>query len=417
MNNDVLDGLSENTKDYWVTRSIPVLHNPTPLQFLREAVCAYHPVIITGAISTWPALQKWNKDYLIKTLGDRRVNVNLTPDGHGDCVKKCTKIKTIHDNSNSSVSYEADEPKDYFVYPAEHDMSISEFFELLETGHEQAATVVPVPYLSQQNDNLRQSMPELLEDIETSIQLANEAFGSFATSESAAGMLEAVNLWIGDERSVSSIHKDHYENMYAVIAGEKTFTLLPPTDTAFLTPYTLSYPTLQYKVVEPNNPPTSPLRYIETSTSSYNNTNKITPPIHSSDTTNLQLELQSENCPSEQLEWLPLDTNDPEVSYKYPLYKKTTPIQCTVHAGEILYIPAMWYHRVSQNCLTISVNYWYDQKFDFRYSFFYFYFFIFLFDYILFYRFVFYQTIKRIVENNSNNSSCIGEEQGNDALL
>ena len=36
----------------------------------------------------------------------------------------------------------------------------------------------------------------------------------------------------------------------------------------------------------------------------------------------------------------------------------------------------MWYHRVSQTCLTISVNYWYEQNFDFR--------------------FIFYQTIKRM---------------------
>ncbi len=30
------------------------------------------------------------------------------------------------------------------------------------------------------------------------------------------------------------MHKDHYENMYAVIAGEKHFTLLPPTDYLYL---------------------------------------------------------------------------------------------------------------------------------------------------------------------------------------
>jgi hypothetical protein len=32
-----------------------------------------------------------------------------------------------------------------------------------------------------------------------------------------------------------------------------------------------------------------------------------------------------------------------------------------------LYIPAMWYHRVSQRTHTVSVNYWYEQRFDFRY--------------------------------------------------
>ncbi len=30
-----------------------------------------------------------------------------------------------------------------------------------------------------------------------------------------------INLWIGDERAVSSAHKDNYENMYCVVVGEK----------------------------------------------------------------------------------------------------------------------------------------------------------------------------------------------------
>jgi len=33
------------------------------------------------------------------------------------------------------------------------------------------------------------------------------------------GHPDATNLWIGDERSVTSFHKDHYENIYCVIRG------------------------------------------------------------------------------------------------------------------------------------------------------------------------------------------------------
>lgn len=32
------------------------------------------------------------------------------------------------------------------------------------------------------------------------------------------------------------MHKDHYENLYCVISGEKKFILLPPTDRPFI-PY------------------------------------------------------------------------------------------------------------------------------------------------------------------------------------
>lgn len=34
----------------------------------------------------------------------------------------------------------------------------------------------------------------------------------------------------------ASVHKDHYENLYCVVSGEKHFVLLPPTDRPFV-PY------------------------------------------------------------------------------------------------------------------------------------------------------------------------------------
>ena len=45
---------------------------------------------------------------------------------------------------------------------------------------------------------------------------------------------DAVNLWVGDGRAVSSLHKDHYDNFYAVVAGEKRFALMPPCDVPYL---------------------------------------------------------------------------------------------------------------------------------------------------------------------------------------
>ena len=40
-----------------------------------------------------------------------------------------------------------------------------------------------------------------------------------------------------------------------------------------------------------------------------------------------------------------------------------------VGAGDLLYLPAMWYHRVAQpngdsEGKTVAVNFWYDMKFD-----------------------------------------------------
>lgn len=47
---------------------------------------ANRPVIITGAIDEWPALHKWNDDYLEDVLGTTEVTVALTPDGWADAI-------------------------------------------------------------------------------------------------------------------------------------------------------------------------------------------------------------------------------------------------------------------------------------------------------------------------------------------
>lgn len=47
-----------------------------------------------------------------------------------------------------------------------------------------------------------------------------------------------------------TVHKDPYENIYCVIAGEKEFVLHPPTDLPWI-PYN-NYPQATYREVEPD---------------------------------------------------------------------------------------------------------------------------------------------------------------------
>ncbi|KAL5741095.1 hypothetical protein ACOSP7_029959 [Xanthoceras sorbifolium] len=60
---------------------------------------------------------------------------------------------------------------------------------------------------------------------------------------------------------------------------------------------------------------------------------------------------------------------------KFPLFfNGPKPFECTVNAGEILYLPSMWFHHVRQspdeNGLTVAINYWYDMQFDIKYAYF-----------------------------------------------
>lgn len=70
--------------------------------------------------------------------------------------------------------------------------------ELLRSWHDVAS--VGVPYVQHQNDSLRSEFANLIEDrdIEPEIPWASEALNQKP---------EAVNLWIGDRRAVTSFHK------------------------------------------------------------------------------------------------------------------------------------------------------------------------------------------------------------------
>ena len=164
-----LNALSEATEDFWVDFNMPVLETSDSLAFFKYAYSRYHPCILkSGLINDWKALGKWNREYLCETIGnDKKVSVNLTKEGRAD-----------------SVQYVESKDAEYFLYPAEAKMTMSEFFSCLEDPEAKV-----VAYLSQQNDNLRTEFPELMSDININIPLACDVFES--------GEPEAVNLWIG----------------------------------------------------------------------------------------------------------------------------------------------------------------------------------------------------------------------------
>lgn len=78
-----------------------------------------------------------------------------------------------------------------------------------------------VHYMQSQNGNLHpgSDFEILLDDVGPGPRFARDVLG---------GEAESTNVWIGDARSVTTLHKDPYENIYTVCRGSKTFVLLPP---------------------------------------------------------------------------------------------------------------------------------------------------------------------------------------------
>uniref|UniRef100_A0A667H4F7 Bifunctional peptidase and (3S)-lysyl hydroxylase JMJD7 n=1 Tax=Lynx canadensis TaxID=61383 RepID=A0A667H4F7_LYNCA len=184
-----------------VPLAVPYLDEPpTPLHFYRDWVCPNRPCIIRNALQHWPALQKWSFPYLRATVGSIEVSVAVTPDGYADAVRG-----------------------DRFMMPAERRLPLSYVLDVLE-GQTQHPGVL---YVQKQCSNLLTELPQLLPDLESHVPWASEALGK---------MPDAVNFWLGDVAAVTSLHKDHYENLYCVVSGEKHFLLHPPSDRPFI-PY------------------------------------------------------------------------------------------------------------------------------------------------------------------------------------
>ena len=267
-----------------------------------------------------------------------QVPVAVTPNGRADAV------------CNIEVGSTRNLQKPHFVLPCERQMQMSDFLEHLvrqQPSSQQQDTACEVHknngspsdqqeimYLQQQNGNFTSHFSELLGDIDPEMQWASQAFGASP---------DAVNLWIGNNQSVTSFHKDHYENLYAVVTGEKTFTLLPPCDA-----YRMHL--AHYPVATCCDTPQG---------------------------------LQIVPSPDgEQVMWSPIEdlaSEDSNEEYKrqHPTYFDPwlpKPFRVTVRAGEILYLPSLWWHQVEQTAgkdnTVIAVNYWYDMQFDCKYAYF-----------------------------------------------
>ena len=167
-----------------------------------------------------------------------------------------------------------------------------------------------------ENDNLRDEYSPLIPDVPRDIKFASEGLDKNP---------DAVNLWLGNECSTTALHKDNYENIYVQIRGEKHFTLLPPVEMPCVNETNLSRG-----------------RYMPTEGS------------------NGKLSIIAD----EGAEHVPVPVWDPdEPTKRATAYSKlSNPTKLTLKESDMLYLPAMWYHKVEQSSgkeqFACSVNYW-----------------------------------------------------------
>lgn len=109
-------------------------------------------------------------------------------------------------------------------------------------------------------------------------------------------------IYVGPKGLVTTLHQDLPENLYAIISGAKHITLYPPANRKWLYP----------------NPPLS----------KHPNFARFNP-------------------------------DQPD--YKlYPLAIKAMPIEVYLKAGEMLFIPSLWWHHIRNTTDSIAMNFWWS---------------------------------------------------------
>jgi hypothetical protein len=54
-----------------------------------------------------------------------------------------------------------------------------------------------------------------------------------------------------------------------------------------------------------------------------------------------------------------LNIADPDL-VKYPNFKNAVPYEVVAESGDVLFIPAYWFHQVESSCRHIAINFWFD---------------------------------------------------------
>jgi len=316
----LLQETSLSIRDLLVSAPPQLEKPPSPLEFLR-IVHAGRPVVIKGitGLPGWERIGELEKrktwtELLTTNEKNGKIQISMTPDGRAD---------SLVDG--------------LFALPLEVDM-------LVEASLEKIANLVTSPseqsndtgkrrihYIQSQNSNLNGDFKPFLDTIvPRTLPFAEEALGKPP---------DAANLWLGASKSLTSLHKDPYENVYVVLRGKKVFRLLPPMSWV---------------------------------------------PEVDADVARWRLEGEKEwklerEKPVLTVPWSSVDLSDPLLRKKYPWLK---PLEITIGPGEALYLPGQWWHAVGQIAPeeegqaveddriagTLAVNYWFDQEYGERWE-------------------------------------------------
>jgi len=169
------------------------------------------------------------------------------------------------------------------------------------------------------------------------------------------------------------LSSDPYENIYTVIRGSKTFILYPPTEFYCLHgTQTLPRPC-------PHEHPCLPHRPRHSQLIPHRPYLSLVPPRTEQVYPSASFQFAPPSSftlvptsPPQLTPWIPLDPLAP--SALHTRHSLARPYTVTLHPGDSLYLPALWFHHVSQTAgpgpspqdrqMVIAVNWWSDMRME-----------------------------------------------------
>ncbi|XP_022083577.1 jmjC domain-containing protein 7-like isoform X5 [Acanthaster planci] len=136
-----------------------------------------------------------------------------------------------------------------------------------------------------------------------------------------------LNIWLGDGNTLGKLHFDPFDNFLCQIRGKKQLTLFDPHDNS--------------KMYE-GHIPEAELGY-----------NRVSGQFR-------RKKLQD----STAMVMAPVDIVDPDFE-RFPAFAEARPLNCTINEGDVLFMPAFWWHEVQSypnvtEGRNLAVNFWYE---------------------------------------------------------
>lgn len=289
-------------------------------EFRHEYLERNRPVIVTGVVDHWAALNKWNRDFFRNEYAiENNIHVKLGLNGVFEGPE--WRSQWSDEPLPPFIAEQLEFPQLVMARPGQIDLKMPQILALFQNETRDPDTdqwisaYIEYTKMSAHFEKLKMDVPE--------IELFKEL------------KLKTQNIWIGDGQTLGKMHFDEFENAMVMIKGSKQFMVYDPRHNHRL--YEGHLPEARFRVDEGEGD----LAY------------RLT---------------RSELMESTSLVMSPVDILNPDFAL-FPNFNEARPMNCTVGPGQMLFLPSFWWHEVQSfphqsEPVNIAVNFWYEPFFS-----------------------------------------------------